>query len=147
MELITQGRLLLDLLIAIILGGVIGFEREKKDKPAGFRTQMIISGASALIVMMGQFIVDSNYFQISDTAAGVDPTRLIHAVIVGVSFIGAGTVLKLSDDHKVRYLTTAATILISSAVGMCVALHLYLLAVGTTLAVVLINTVVRKISS
>ncbi len=137
--------LLLDVLIAMALGGMIGFEREKHDKPAGFRTNIIIAGASALLLSLGYYIADSMEYNLNDEALGVDPTRIIHAIIVGVSFIGAGTILKSSKEDTVKYLTTSATILMSSATGICVALHLYLLAAGATLLTLIVNTLVRKI--
>ncbi len=137
--------LLLDVLIAMVLGGIIGFEREKHGKPAGFRTNIFIAGASALLLSLGYYIADNMEYTLSDEALGVDPTRIIHAIIVGVSFIGAGTILKSSKKDTVKYLTTAATILMSSAAGICVALHLYLLAAGSTVLTLIVNTLVRKL--
>jgi putative Mg2+ transporter-C (MgtC) family protein len=70
---------------------------------------------------------------------GVDPIRMVHAVIVGVSFIGAGTILKSSSKSVVRYLTTAATILMSAGIGMSISLKQYWLGVGVTILLVIIN--------
>ncbi len=145
MNLIPQLWILLDVLIAVILGGILGYERESKDKPAGFRTNMLIAGASALLLSLGKVVVNEMEVSISDTALGVDPTRIIHAIIVGVSFIGAGTILKSRDENTIHYLTTAATILLSSSAGMAVALKQYVVAVGITLLGVIINAVVRSI--
>lgn len=145
MEITLQLRILLDVIIALVMGGVIGYERETKDKPAGFRTNMLISGASALLVSLGMYIANSMEMTLSDAALGVDPTRIIHAIIVGVSFIGAGTILKSSNEHTVKYLTTAATILFSSGAGMCVALHLYLLGAGVTILGLIVNMVMQKL--
>lgn len=128
-----QGSILLKVLIAALLGGAIGFERESKDKPAGFRTNMIIAGASALLLTLGQFIASHMVEEFNDQALGIDPTRIIHAIIVGVSFIGAGTILKGKEEETVRYLTSAATILFSAGIGMAVGLDLYILAVGVPL--------------
>lgn len=145
MNFIPQLWILLDVLIAVVLGGILGYERESKDKPAGLRTNMLIAGASALLLSLGRIVVNEMEVSISDTALGVDPTRIIHAIIVGVSFIGAGTILKSRDENTIRYLTTAATILLSSSVGMAVALNQYLIAVGVTLLGVIINAAVRRI--
>jgi putative Mg2+ transporter-C (MgtC) family protein len=145
MNFIPQLWILLDIVIAVVLGGILGYEREVKDKPAGFRTNMLIAGASALLLSLGRIVVNEMEVDIADKALGVDPTRIIHAIIVGVSFIGAGTILKSRDENTIRYLTTAATILLSSSVGMAVALNQYLLAVGVTLLGVIINAAVRKI--
>ena len=140
----TQVRILVDILIALVLGGIIGFEREKRDKPAGFRTNILIAGASAIFIILGQYIVEEMKVYLSDQALGVDPTRIVHAVIFGVSFIGAGTILKSQNKETIHYLTTSATILMSAAAGMAVALRLYILALGVTLLTLLINTLVRK---
>lgn len=145
MNFIPQLWILLDVLIAVVLGGILGYERESKDKPAGFRTNMLIAGASALLLSLGKIVVNEMEVSISDTALGVDPTRIIHAIIVGVSFIGAGTILKSRDEHTIHYLTTAATILLSSSVGMAVALKQYVVAAGITLLGVVINAVVRSV--
>ena len=145
MTLIPQLWILLDVLIAVILGGILGYERESKEKPAGFRTNMLIAGTSALLLSLGRIVVNEMEVNVSDTALGVDPTRIIHAIIVGVSFIGAGTILESRDEDTIKYLTTAATILLSCAVGMAVALNQYVIAVGITLLGLIVNAAVRKI--
>jgi len=131
--------MLLDVLIAVILGGLIGLEREWRSKPAGLRTNMIISGASALFVGLGRHIMLDYAGILNIEAMGMDPIRLLHAVIVGVGFIGAGTIIKSSDDSKVMYLTTAATIWMSAAVGLSVGLKQYVLGCGVALMMIVIN--------
>lgn len=134
-----QAQILLDVTIALILGGILGLEREWKQKPAGFRTNMIIAGSAALLVSLGRIvIIDFNQFIQAD-GLGVDPIRMVHAVVVGVSFIGAGTILKSSSSQVVRYLTTAATILMAAGIGISIALKQYWLGIGTTLILVTIN--------
>ena len=133
MEWSDQLRILLDILIAAILGGVIGFEREKKDKPIGFRTNMLIAGASALLVALGKFVAFQMENSLDAASLGVDPTRIIHAIIVGVSFIGAGSILKSEQEETIKYLTTAATILFSAGLGIATSLRLYALAGGIAL--------------
>lgn len=76
-----------------------------------------------------------------------DPFRLIQAIVIGVSFIGAGTILKSEEKNKVRYLTTAATLLYSSGIGISVALEQYGLSIGLTLLIIGINWVVNKFES
>lgn len=99
------------------MGGILGLEREWKQKPAGFRTNMIITGSAALLVSLDRVVI----------------------VVVGVSFIGAGTILKSSSDQVVRYLTTTATILIAAGIGISIALKQYWLGVETTFILVIIN--------
>lgn len=134
--------MLLDVFVALVLGGLIGFEREKSDKPAGLRTHMLISASACLFLFLGIHISHSVSRQLSAEAMGVDPTRILHAIIVGISFIGAGTILKSREGMVIRYLTTAATILAAAAVGIAVGLHLYVLAVGATLLTLLVSFVV-----
>ena len=131
--------MLLDVGIAVLLGGLIGVEREQSDKPAGLRTHMLMSATACLLLHLGIYISEELSLELRGQALGIDPTRIIHAIIVGVSFIGAGTILKSREDQTIQYLTTAATILAAAAVGICVGLQLYLLAAGATLLTLLIS--------
>ncbi|HBX67464.1 MAG: magnesium transporter [Balneola sp.] len=137
----------MDVGIALILGGILGFEREWKRKPAGLKTNMIISGSAALLVSLGRVVIE-DFSQIIETQGmGVDPIRMVHAVIVGVSFIGAGTILKSSSETVVRYLTTAATILMAAGVGVSIALKQYWLGVGVTFLLVVVNFLFGMLTS
>lgn len=135
--------ILLDILIASILTGLIGLERERSNKPAGFRTNMIVGVASALFVSVSMVLLDTYVESEHKAFVEADPIRVIHAIVVGVSFIGAGTILKSTRKDRVQYLTSAATILLSAGVGITVALHQYILAVGLTLLVYIINKGIR----
>lgn len=133
-------RVILDVIIASVLTGFVGLEREISGKPAGFRTQMIIGGAAALLISTARILI-RDFASDSELAAVMqaDPVRVIEAVIVGISFIGAGTILKMQEQRKVQYLTTAASILLSAGIGMSVALHHYIIAVGVTIFILIIN--------
>ena len=137
--------ILLHVAIAAVLSGLIGLERGKFEKPAGFRTNMLVGGAVALLVCLGKIIVV--YFHEAGLTEfiRVDPTRIIQAIIVGISFIGAGMVLQIPQEHKIKYLTTAATILFSSGIGIAVALQQYVIAIGVTLFILIINYLLRII--
>lgn len=135
-----QWFILLDIVIAIFLGGVIGLERELKQKPAGFRTNMIIAGAAALFVSIGRIGALFYLEAVPIEMMRADPIRILHAVIVGVGFIGAGTIIKSEKGEEVHYLTTAATIWMSAAIGIAVAVKLYLLAVSITVVLLIVNT-------
>lgn len=139
-------RVIIDVVIASLLTGLVGLEREVSGKPAGFRTQMIIGGAAALLISTARILI-RDFASESDLAAVMqaDPVRVIEAVIVGISFIGAGTILKMREQRKVQYLTTAASILFSAGIGMSVALHHYIIAVGVTLFILFINVVANII--
>jgi putative Mg2+ transporter-C (MgtC) family protein len=135
--------ILLKVIVAVCLGGVIGIERELARKPAGIRTHMFVSGAATLVMSISILLI--NDFNATYDNVQSDPVRVIEAIIVGISFIGAGTVLKSEKDHNVYYLTTAASILFASAIGITVALERFWLAICLTILVVLINAVVGGI--
>lgn len=133
------------------LGGVIGWERELKDRPAGFRTHMLLSGAAALLVGLGQLLAvhftDAGYGQIMQ----VDPLRLIEAVVAAVGFLGAGAIFRHRDGQTVSGITTAASMLMVAAIGLAAGLGSYVLALGATLLTLLVlmvlNWVERRASS
>jgi len=131
--------ILLHVFLASGLSGLIGLEREKTDKPAGVRTNMLVGGAVALLVTLGETIVVRFYELGLTEVVSADPTRIIHAIIVGISFIGAGMVLQIQEEYRIKYLTTAATILFSSGIGIAVALNQYLLAGGVTAFILFVN--------
>ena len=95
--------------IAAILGGVLGFEREWKGHWAGLRTHIMVSMGSALFVIAGMELAPDH---LSDT------TRVIQGVASGIGFLGAGTILKLSDQREIKGLTTASSIWLASAIGI-----------------------------
>ena len=134
--------------LAAVLGGVVGLEREAKDKPAGFRTNMIISSACALLIILGEIAV-VNYLghdTIPKDLVETDPIRIIQAIVIGVGFIGAGSILKSPEDEKIMYLTTAATILLSASVGIAIALRTYVLGIGIVILVLIINRILNRVS-
>ena len=145
MDYIYELGILLKVVIAAVLSGIIGYEREKTSKPAGIKTNMIVGGSVALLVVLGEAITlhfkDLGLSEIIRT----DPTRIIQAIIVGVSFIGAGTVMQVEKIYKVKYLTTAASILYSTGVGISVALDHYILAIGLTIFILVIYYPVKWI--
>jgi putative Mg2+ transporter-C (MgtC) family protein len=132
--------ILLKVIVAVCLGGMIGIEREFAKKPAGIRTHMFVTGAATLVMSLSILLI--NEFNATYDNVSADPVRVIEAIIVGISFIGAGTVLKSEKDHNVYYLTTAASILFAAGIGITVALERYALALGLTVLVVLVNSAV-----
>jgi len=135
-----QLAVLLKLLIAVALGAAVGYERAAYDKPAGLRTHALTALASALFVALAlQSVEFFSTFQVADVSYGTDPLRVFQAIVVGVSFLGAGTILKQRSDETVRHLSTAASILATSAIGIAVGLEQYVLAVGAAIIVVIVN--------
>jgi putative Mg2+ transporter-C (MgtC) family protein len=117
--------ILLKLLISAVLGGIIGFERERHNRWAGFRTHILVCLGSCLIMItsieMARVFPDSN----------ADPGRLAAQVVSGIGFLGAGTILHSSS--RIRGLTTAATLWTMAGIGLAVGLGSYTAAVATTI--------------
>ena len=104
-------RVIIRLLAATILGGLIGIQREHTQKPAGLRTHMLVCLATAAIVVS---------CSIGMSQEGL--SRVVQGVLTGIGFIGAGTILKLSREHEIKGLTTAASVWMTSAIGLTVGL-------------------------
>lgn len=129
-------RILTDAVLALVLGGVVGWEREQKQKGAGFRTMMLVAFASFLFVEVSLA---------ADTAGGGgDPVRAIQAIATGLGFLGGGLVFRDRDHERTRGLTTAASLLVVSPIGIAVALDHYVLAVGATVLLVLVLSVAER---
>jgi putative Mg2+ transporter-C (MgtC) family protein len=136
-ELITayevQWQILGTVALAMLLGAGVGLERELADKPAGLRTHMLVSGAAALLVSLSDTIVQHFDVEMKQTIVQSDPLRIIEAVITGVSFLGAGTIIRRGHAQPIQGLTTAASILFVAAIGVTVALSQLVLAIGVTI--------------
>ena len=117
---------------AMALGGAIGFERELKNRPAGFRTHMLVAGAAALLVGMGQMVADMQSPLGNDSGIRVDPLRLVEATIAGVAFIGAGTIFSRRRGEHIAGITTAASLLMVAVIGIAAGLRFHLLALLAT---------------
>ncbi len=126
--------------ISVVLGGIIGIERKVADKPAGFRTNMFIAGTATIIISLGEMITQYYVALPHGELMRTDPIRLFEAIVVGMSFIGGGMIYSKKDgEGKVYNLTTAASVLFTAAMGICVALEEYVLAVGITAMSLAIN--------
>src|SRR5262249_42515883 len=114
---------------AAILGGLLGFEREEKGKSAGLRTHMLVTTGAALLVIVAE------QYGMSAT----DLSRVVQGVVTGIGFIGAGAILKMTDEGRVRGLTPAASIWTATAVGLAAGLGKLTLAVlGTVLTLIVL---------
>jgi putative Mg2+ transporter-C (MgtC) family protein len=130
MEYLLELKTLGYIALAMILGAIIGFERELADKPAGMRTHMLVAGAAALLVLLGDLLVTHFAKDFNNELIRSDPIRVVEAIVTGVAFLGAGTIIRRGGRAVVQGLTTAATLLFTAAVGICVALHEVVLAIG-----------------
>ena len=128
----TEFEVLVQVGLAMLLGAAIGFEREAKDKPAGLRTHMLTAGAAALLVSVGTILVEHLAVRLGVQVVDSDPLRVVGAVVTGVSFLGAGTILRRGRERQVEGLTTAASLLVAATVGMCAAISKWVLAIGVT---------------
>jgi putative Mg2+ transporter-C (MgtC) family protein len=114
------------LLLAAVLGGIIGFEREIAGKPAGLRTNLLICVGSALFTELS---VEITRFS-TGSGPRPDPGRIAAQIVTGIGFLGAGTILR--SHGRISGLTTAATVWVVAAVGVAVGARAFAAAVGTT---------------
>ena len=129
---------------AMALGGLVGFDRERRSRPAGFRTHMLVAGASAMLVGIGRLLV----VEYADTEPGVmqiDPARLIQAVVAGVAFIGAGTIFNQHRGQGVKGITTAASLLMVAVIGIAAGQRYYVLALAVTALTLLVLAGLRYV--
>ena len=117
--------------LAAALGGLIGFEREFSDQPAGFRTHILVSIGAALFTLVGAYgineFVDSGRIRF-------DPTRISAQIVTGIGFLGAGAILR--QGVNVRGLTTAAALWVTAAIGTAVGFGYWIGATATTVVTV-----------
>ncbi len=129
---------ILKVLISIFLGGLIGLERELADKPAGLRTHMLVAGAATLFVILGEFMIRNFAVSSFTDTLRADPIRIMEAIITGISFLGAGTIIFRNQKTSVEGLTTAASILFVSAIGITIAVDEIGMALILTIIVIII---------
>ena len=115
--------MMLRIVLATVCGGVVGFERERKGRAAGFRTYMLVAMGAALTVILSQYLTvmlaGDLYEQAQAVSAGTDITRFASQVINGVGFLGAGTVI-VTGRQQVKGLTTAAGLWASACIGIAI---------------------------
>lgn len=120
LDLELMGRVLL----SFVLGGVLGFEREKEGRPAGLRTHMLVCAGSVCFTIAGV------YGFASPPSVMRDPARIAAQIVTGVGFLGAGTIFR--TPSTIRGLTTAASIWLVAAIGILIGAGMYGLAVFST---------------
>lgn len=137
---INEWELLLRLFIAVLLGGLVGFEREQSNHAAGFRTNILVCLGSCLLMLLSIY----GFAQfVNETNVRLDPARLAAQVITGIGFLGAGTIL--FTGKSITGLTTAASLWVVSAIGLSVGAGFLLPAVATTVLVLLVLVVLNKL--
>ncbi len=126
---------------AIALGGLIGFEREARDRPAGFRTHVLISLAAALFAIISIEAVHMPAFA-NDEQVRIDPLRVIEAVTAGVAFLAAGMIVFAKG--RVKGLTTGAGMWLSGAIGLAMGFGYWPVASFATIAAVIVLYIFQK---
>jgi len=121
-------------MVALVIGLMIGAERELRGHPAGLRTMALISAGSCMFTGLGL---------IPEFGKTVDPTRIAAQIVTGVGFLGAGSILR--QGELVRGLTTAASIWVAASLGMAVGFGYYFVAVCMTIVVVVILLAVKPL--
>ncbi len=123
----------LRLLVAFVLGGMIGLERERRDRPAGLRTHILVTVAAALLMMISKLVAGEEF----------DPGRIAAGVVTGIGFLGAGTIIRYGAG--VHGLTTAAALWAASAVGLAVGMGSYAPAIVATAIIFITLTALRRL--
>ncbi|MCA9986893.1 MAG: MgtC/SapB family protein [Anaerolineales bacterium] len=131
--------------LALVLGGLIGLERELADKPAGLRTHMLVAGAATFLTSIGEILVAN--LDVAQTLIRSDPIRIIEAIITGISFLGAGTIIRHRSENEVEGLTTAASLLFAAAIGIGIAEEQFILAGGSVLLILLTLRVLKYVQN
>ncbi len=144
MELTQDVSILLRVAAAMLFGGVLGVEREMGKHAAGLRTHMLIAGAAALIVGLGDSVAEHFQQERYRDLLQVDPVRLIEAVVACVGFVAAGTILRGSREDQVSGLTTSSLIM-AAAIGIAVGIGKYMIAIGVSVLCVLVLAVMRRL--
>ena len=136
LSLATQLDLAMRLTVGLVLGAIIGFEREMSRQPAGFRTHSLVSLGAALFTVVSAFGFSGDL---------VDPTRIAAQIVSGIGFIGAGTILQ--HRGHIRGLTTAASLWSVAAIGTAAGAGLYVVAVVGTLLILVILSILDRIEA
>lgn len=133
---LTDAELTIRLLTAALLGALLGFERELRQKSAGLRTNILIAVGAALFTLMS--------YELAAEGTG-DPGRVAAQIVTGIGFLGAGAIMR--TDSGIQGLTTAATVWVNAAVGVAAGggeYHLAFIATGVTLVALLVLSPVER---
>jgi len=135
---ITLDSAVFKMVLSLLAGGIVGFNREQHKHPAGFRTHILICMGSALLMILSIYIPQT-YFDFKNG----DPGRIAAQVVSGIGFLGAGAIIKLGSN--VRGLTTAASIWLISAIGLTIGAGLYSISFITVVLAIFTLVVLERI--
>lgn len=128
-------RIILRLSMAILLGAIIGYEREHQGKDAGLRTHILVSLGAAIFVLI----------PIQSGMSAAEIGRIMQGIVAGIGFLGAGAIIKIDKDREIQGLTTAAGIWVAAAIGILAGMGREAMAVVSTLIAVFILAVLGKL--
>lgn len=127
--------LIVRLLTAAVLGGLVGFERERKGRAAGLKTHILVSLGSALFVLA----------PLQAGVSAADVTRVMQGIVSGIGFLGAGAIIKLDQGERVEGLTTAAGVWMTAAIGMAAGMGMEVVALITTIIALVVVSALPKV--
>ena len=128
---------LIRVVAATLLGAIIGMQRERAGKPAGLRTHTLVSLGTAVVVLACE-------------GAGMSPdglSRVVQGIVTGIGFVGAGSILKLSEEREIKGLTTAVGVWLTAAIGVAVGLGTLGIAVIVTVLTLLVLSVMEALDA
>lgn len=142
----TFSQMIINFVVALALGALMGLERELVGKEAGIRTSMLVAGGAALFAMVGLALPYINTIAGSPESLNrsIGAMNAIGNIVIGIGFLGAGMIFK--DQTRVHGLTTAAAIWATAAIGTLVGLGLLKFAASATLIVIILLYILRKVS-
>ncbi|UNC93389.1 MgtC/SapB family protein [Candidatus Contubernalis alkaliaceticus] len=124
---ISHLELVIRLILSVLLGGLVGFERERHNRPAGFRTHILVCVGCALVMLVSMYAFTS---ELGEVGRGADPSRMASHAVSGIGFLGAGTIMRYGNT--IRGLTTAASLWVVAIIGLAVGSGFYVGALVTT---------------
>lgn len=127
--------IILRLVVAVVLGAALGFERELRGKDAGLRTHMLVSLGAAIFILV----------PVTSGMPTADVSRVMQGVVAGIGFLGAGAILKQEKDQEVKGLTTAASIWVAAAIGVSAGYGREATAVASTVVALFVLAVLGRL--
>ncbi|MDP2941010.1 MAG: MgtC/SapB family protein [Candidatus Omnitrophota bacterium] len=133
---VTDGQIILRLVLSVFLSGLIGLERQVHRRSAGLRTHILVCLGSCLIMLTSLYV-----FDIYSGITNIDPARIAAGVVTGIGFLGAGTIIR--EREEIRGLTTAASLWLVAGIGLAVGIGFILASVVTTFLAVVVLMFLR----
>jgi putative Mg2+ transporter-C (MgtC) family protein len=138
-----EANVLLKLLLAVLLGGAIGLEREFRGRPAGLRTHILVCLGATMIMIGSTSMAEISQVLSPNFRVSVDPGRIAAGIVTGIGFLGAGAIIRLED--LIRGLTTAGCIWFVAALGIAIGEGLYPLAILSTICALVVLLALTRV--